>query len=123
MPEVSKSSALQAEHRQSTPNSGPSKHLDGPPLRPSNDYDYGVSLLIRVDQLPSAERGPGPWDGPAHVPSKLSPLPPKKNGPPQSVYTQGWAMYSLAIQIEFPSTAAAPKSPQRVRGGLPTCDL
>ena len=31
-------------------------------------------------------------------------------------------MYSLAIQIEFPSTAAAPKSPQRVRGGLPTCD-
>ena len=46
---------------------------------------YGVSLLIRVDQLPSAARTPGPCLGPAQVPSRLSPLPPAKNGPPQSV--------------------------------------
>ena len=46
---------------------------------------YGVSLLMRVDQLASAERTPGPWLAPAHVPSRLSPVPPTKNGPPQSV--------------------------------------
>ena len=44
---------------------------------------YGVSLLIRVDQLPSAARVPGPWLAPAQVPSRLSPVPPAKNGPPQ----------------------------------------
>jgi hypothetical protein len=46
---------------------------------------YGVSLLIRVDQFASAERGPGPCPAPPHVPSKLSPVPPTKNGPPQAV--------------------------------------
>src|SRR6266550_4873200 len=46
---------------------------------------YGVSLLIRVDQLPSAERTPTPPGEPAHIPSRLSPLPPEKNGPPQVV--------------------------------------
>jgi hypothetical protein len=45
----------------------------------------GVYLLIRVDQLPSAPRLPGPWLAPAQVPSRLSPLPPAKNGPAQSV--------------------------------------
>src|SRR6059036_3554173 len=74
--------------------------LVGPP--------YGVNLLIRVDQLPSAARAPGPWLAPPHVPSRLSPVPPAKNGPPQLTYVQGWAMYSLAIQTELPSTAAAP---------------
>lgn len=46
-------------------------------------FCYGVSLLIRVDQLASAARAPGPWLAPPHVPSKLSPVPPEKNGPPQ----------------------------------------
>src|SRR5258706_439534 len=72
---------------------------------------YGVNLLMNVDQLPSAARVPGPWLEPPHVPSKLSPVPPTKNGPPQSVYEQAWAMYSLAIQIELPSTAAARCAP------------
>ena len=46
---------------------------------------YGVSLLIRVDQLPNAALVPGaPADG-AHVPRRLSPVPPVKNGPPQVV--------------------------------------
>src|SRR2546423_8553771 len=80
---------------------------------------YGVSLLIRVDQLASAVRGPGvsavpgavPGNvnvPPAQVPSRLSPLPSAKNGPPHGVYSQEPPMYSLAIQIDFPSTAAAP---------------
>lgn len=56
---------------------------------------------MRVAQLPSAARAPGPWLEPPHVPSKLSPLPPAKNGPPQSVYEQAFAMYSLAIQTEL----------------------
>ena len=47
--------------------------------------DYGVSLLIRVFQSPSAVRVPGPWLAPPHVPSRLSPEPPAKNGPPQAV--------------------------------------
>jgi hypothetical protein len=46
---------------------------------------YGVSSLILVDQLASAERVPTPPGVPAHVPSRLSPLPPAKNGPPQVV--------------------------------------
>jgi hypothetical protein len=46
---------------------------------------YGVSLLILVDQFASAVREPGPCDAPPHVPSRLSPEPPTKNGPPQSV--------------------------------------
>jgi hypothetical protein len=53
-------------------------------LFPSQKH-YGVSSLIRVDQLPSAERTPTPPGEPAHVPSRLSPLPPAKNGPPQVV--------------------------------------
>ena len=69
---------------------------------------YGVILLIRVDQLPSAARMPVAPAEPAHVPSRLSPVPPAKNGPPQAVYKQACAMYSLAIQIELPSTAADP---------------
>ena len=69
---------------------------------------YGVNLLINVDQLAIAARTPGPWLAPPQVPSRLSPVPPTKNGPPQSVYEQACAMYSLAIQIELPSTAAAP---------------
>jgi hypothetical protein len=67
------------------------------PVRPSVvSGRYGVSLLIRVDQLASAVRVPGvpgvPDAGgpklnvpPAQVPSRLSPVPPAKNGPPQSV--------------------------------------
>ena len=46
---------------------------------------YGVNWLMNVDQLPSAARVPGALGEPAHVPSKLSPLPPAKNGPPQVV--------------------------------------
>src|SRR5262249_16560887 len=46
---------------------------------------YGVSLLIRVDQFPWAVRSPGPCVGPAHVPSRLSPLPSTKKGPPHVV--------------------------------------
>lgn len=49
---------------------------------------YGLNLLMNVDQLPRAVRPPGPWPAPAHVPSKLSPFPPVKNGPPQSAYAQ-----------------------------------
>ena len=59
----------------------------GPALRPalqsSSDLpvDYGVNLLIRVDQFASAVRGPGARaQAPAHVPSRLSPVPPTKNG-------------------------------------------
>jgi hypothetical protein len=74
-----------------------------------------VTLLIRVDQLPSAPRVLS--DRPN------APVPPAKALPPQVVYEQAVAMYSLAIQIELPSTAAAPKSPHRVRGGFPTWDL
>jgi hypothetical protein len=59
-----------------------------------------VTLLIRVDQLPSAARVP------PQIPNV--PEPPAKNEPPQVVYEQALAMYSLAIQIELPSTAAAP---------------
>jgi hypothetical protein len=50
-----------------------------------NNFCYGVSLLIRVFQSASAVRVPAPWLAPPHVPSRLSPLPPAKNGPPQSV--------------------------------------
>src|SRR5438552_1584255 len=68
----------------------------------------GVNLLIRVDQFPSAARTPAAPGVGAQVPSLLSPLPPAKKGPPHAVKLQGRAMYSLAIQIELPSTAAAP---------------
>src|SRR5690348_12365690 len=47
--------------------------------------DEGGRSLIRVDQVASAVRTPGPWLAPAQVPSRLSPVPPAKNGPPQSV--------------------------------------
>src|SRR5205823_11937656 len=50
-----------------------------------SDWPYGVSLLMRVDQFASALRAPGPWLAPPQVPRMLSPEPPKKNGPPQSV--------------------------------------
>lgn len=46
---------------------------------------YGVNLLIRVDQLPIAARVPIPPGVPAQVPSRLSPDPPLKKGPPQVV--------------------------------------
>src|SRR5204863_439577 len=46
---------------------------------------YGVSLLVRVDQFASPVRFPGPWLAPPQVPSRLSPLPPAKNGPPHDV--------------------------------------
>src|SRR5438477_7698485 len=55
-----------------------------PPIYETNSV-YGVSLLIRVDQLPSAARTPGPWLAPPHVPRRLSPVPPTKKGPPQLV--------------------------------------
>src|SRR5207248_1111529 len=54
-------------------------------LPPMCNRSYGVSLLIRVDQFASAVRPPGPWVAPPHVPSRLSPEPSAKNGPPQSV--------------------------------------
>src|SRR5436190_842835 len=57
----------------------------GPLFVPHLAGRYGVSLLIRVDQLPSAARVPGPWLAPPQVPSRLSPVPPAKNGPPQLV--------------------------------------
>jgi hypothetical protein len=66
---------------------GPPSRRSGPRRAPRvrRDYSsYGVNLLMWVDQLPSAARVPTPPGVPAHVPSKLSPLPPK-NGPPQVV--------------------------------------
>ena len=63
--------------------SGCAKGRAGAALRTGRAVGYGVSLLIRVDQFASAVRGPGPWLAPAHVPSRLSPVPPAKNGPPQ----------------------------------------
>lgn len=54
-------------------------------LRPEQYDGYGVNLLMRVDQLASAVRVPGAPAVAAHVPSKLSPVPPVKNGPPQVV--------------------------------------
>ena len=44
---------------------------------------YGVSLLIRVDQLPSAARVPAAPGEAAQVPSLLSPVVAPKNRPPQ----------------------------------------
>ena len=59
--------------------------------RTSRDEDYGVNLLMRVDQLLSAPR-----------------VPPQVGSNRYVAYVQVWAAYSDAIQIEFPSTAAAP---------------
>jgi len=46
---------------------------------------YGVNLLMYVDQLPSAARGPAAPGVGAQVPSLLSPLVAPKNRPPQVV--------------------------------------
>src|SRR5437773_4101979 len=46
---------------------------------------YGVSLLMRVDQFARAVRTQGPCDAPPHVPRRLSPAPPTKQGPPHAV--------------------------------------
>ena len=67
-----------------------------PALQSSSDLpvDYGVNLLIRVDQFASAVRGPGVFGvpvpsalkvPPAQVPSRLSPVWPMKNAPPHVV--------------------------------------
>src|SRR5439155_16014947 len=60
-------------------------HLAVVPFDSARSRCYGVSLLMRVDQFARAVRTPGPCDAPAQVPSRLSPAPPAKNGPPQSV--------------------------------------
>src|SRR4051794_10035646 len=52
----------------------------GPGARTSKPRRQGTSLLIRVDQLPRGARTPGPWLAPPQVPSRLSPVPPTKNG-------------------------------------------
>src|SRR5881227_90250 len=70
------------------PGIGPGPCSDSPyaggPAR-ARQSGQGVNLLMRVDQLPSAVRTPVPLGGLAQVPSRLSPLPPAKNGPPQVV--------------------------------------
>lgn len=44
---------------------------------------FRVQVTLVRRHLPP---GPdGPWLAPAHVPSRLSPVPPAKNGPPQPV--------------------------------------
>lgn len=60
-------------------------HRSGGPCPSLATPCYGTSLLMRVDQLPRAVRPPGPWLAPPQVPSRLSPDPPAKNGPPQAV--------------------------------------
>src|SRR2546422_10915214 len=61
---------------------------------------YGVILLILVDQFPRAARVP---------PQRPNvPEPTRKSELPHCVNLQALALYSLAIQIELPSTAAAP---------------
>ena len=58
-------------------------HLSAAPFTFSDVASYGVSLLMRVDQLPRAARVPAaPGEG-AHVPSLLSPVEAPKNRPPQ----------------------------------------
>ena len=49
---------------------------------PASVSSYGVSWLIRVDQLPSAARVPAAPGEAAHVPSLLSPVVAPKNWPP-----------------------------------------
>jgi hypothetical protein len=55
----------------------------GPATRAISRADQGATRLSRVDQLASAVRLPVPPGLPAQVPSRLSPLPPAKKGPPQ----------------------------------------
>src|SRR5438128_2965690 len=52
------------------------------PLRSASSRGYGVSFVMRVDQLPRAERGPAAPGDAAHVPSLLSPVVAPKNRPP-----------------------------------------
>lgn len=49
------------------------------------EIPYGVSLLMYVDQLPSAARGPAAPGVEAQVPSLLSPLVAPNSRPPQVV--------------------------------------
>lgn len=63
----------------------------GSGLPTSDGGSYGVTLLMRVDQLPSAPR-----------------VPPQVGSSRYVAYVQVCATYSDAIQIELPSTAAAP---------------
>lgn len=48
-----------------------------------NKQFYGVNLLMNVDQLPRAERGPAAPGEAAQVPSLLSPVVAPKKRPPQ----------------------------------------
>src|SRR5262245_37135566 len=57
----------------------------GPLVCVDEPVGYGVNLLIRVDQLPSAARTPGAPGAVAHVPRRLSPLVAPKNRPPHVV--------------------------------------
>ena len=69
----------------------------------------GVSFAMCVDQLPSARAGPPHRVDAAHVPSLLSPVRrAEEPAAPCRCSRRRWAMYSLAIQTELPSTAAAP---------------
>ena len=56
-----------------------------PPIHSAVAPAQGVNRLIRVDQLASEVRTPAPPGEPLQLPSRLSPLPPAKNGPPQLV--------------------------------------
>ena len=47
-----------------------------------NELLYGVNLLMNVDQFANEVRVPTPPSEGAQEPSKLSPVPPAKNGPP-----------------------------------------